>query len=225
MLVDAEIFDVDVAAEAGVEEQIPARVVVVVVDVNTIALPLPIAAAIEVVRSHDPVRIVIEHDAAGAVINAAGDKFCSHVLVPAIRVCATRANAIVIGIPVPMIIAFALLVPSFMLAVVVMIALIVAMFIPTFVLTVVVVVPVTEFRPDPAGLLGIGASAPLRWENYCGDALPMSFRMTLPEAGDVIEGTFVDLAGKPASTLGVARCDDASGPSTFTVYPFQEPVQ
>jgi len=88
-----------------------------------------------------------------------------------------------------------------------------------------VVVPVGEFRPDPAGLLGIGASAPLRWENYCEDALPMSFRMTLPEAGGVIEGTFVDIAGKPVSTLGVARCEDASGPSTFTVYPFQEPVQ
>jgi hypothetical protein len=89
----------------------------------------------------------------------------------------------------------------------------------------VVVVPVSEFRPDPTGLLGIGASAPLRWENYCEDALPMSFRMTLPEAGGVIDGTFVDLAGKPVSTLGVARCDDVSGPSTFTVYPFQEPVQ
>ena len=89
----------------------------------------------------------------------------------------------------------------------------------------VVVVPVTEFRADPAGLLGIGASAPLRWENYCEDVLPMSFRVTLPEAGGVIAGTFVDLAGKPVSTLGVARCDDASGPSTFTVYPFQEPIQ
>lgn len=88
-----------------------------------------------------------------------------------------------------------------------------------------VVVPVTEFGPDPAGLLGVGASAPLRWENYCDDALPMTFRLTLPEAGGVVDGTFVDLAGKPVSTFGVARCDDASGPSTFTVYPFQEPVR
>lgn len=88
-----------------------------------------------------------------------------------------------------------------------------------------VVVPVGEFRPDPRGVLGVGASAPLRWENYCDDALPMTFRVTLPEAGGVIDGTFVDLAGKPVSTFGVARCDDPSGPSTFTVYPFQEPVQ
>lgn len=89
----------------------------------------------------------------------------------------------------------------------------------------VVVVAVSEFRPDPSGLQGIGASAPLRWENYCDDVLPMSFRVALPEAGGAVEGTFVDISGKPVSTLGVARCDDASGPSTFTVYPFQEPVQ
>jgi hypothetical protein len=59
----------------------------------------------------------------------------------------------------------------------------------------------------------------------CDEVLPMSFRMTLPKVGGVIEGTFVDLAGKPVSALGVARRDDASGPSTFTVYPLQEPVQ
>lgn len=88
-----------------------------------------------------------------------------------------------------------------------------------------VVVPVSEFRPDPAGLLGVGASAPLRWENYCDDALPTAFRVTLPEAGGVVQGTFVDLAGKPVSTFGVARCDDAAGPSTLTMYPFQEPVR
>jgi len=88
-----------------------------------------------------------------------------------------------------------------------------------------VVVPVSAFRPDPAGLAGIGASAPLRWENYCEDQLPATFRVTLPEAGGLIDGTFVDLAGRPLSTFGVARCDDASGPSTLTVYPFQEPVQ
>jgi hypothetical protein len=87
-----------------------------------------------------------------------------------------------------------------------------------------IVVPVSELRPDPAGLLGIGASAPIRWENYCDDILPNAFRVTLPEGEGVIDGTFVDLAGRPVSTFGAARCDDASGPSTLTVYPFQEPV-
>jgi hypothetical protein len=89
---------------------------------------------------------------------------------------------------------------------------------------VLVVVPVTQFQQDQAGLLGIGASAPLRWENYCDETLPTSFLVTLPNGDGVLDGTFVDLTGKPLSTFGVARCDDASGPSTFTVYPFQEPV-
>jgi hypothetical protein len=73
--------------------------------------------------------------------------------------------------------------------------------------------------------MGIGASAPLQWSNYCADVLPTTFRVTLPEAGGAIEGTFVDLAGKPASTFGAARCDDASGPSTLVVYPFREPIR
>jgi hypothetical protein len=87
----------------------------------------------------------------------------------------------------------------------------------------VVVVPSSEFRQDPTGIMGIGAVAPLQWSNYCDDVLPESFRVTLPDAGGVIDGAFVDLAGKPASTLTAARCDDASGPSTLVVYPFQEP--
>jgi len=87
-----------------------------------------------------------------------------------------------------------------------------------------IVVPISEFRPDPSGLQGIGASAPIRWENYCDDTLPKAFRVTLPEGGGVIDGTFVDLAGRPVATFGAARCDDVSGPSTLTVYPFQEPV-
>lgn len=88
-----------------------------------------------------------------------------------------------------------------------------------------VALAVSEFRQDPAGLIGIGASAPLRWENFCDNTLPTGFRVTLPEAGGVVDGTFVDVTGKALSTFGVARCDDASGPSTFTVYPFQEPVR
>src|SRR2546428_263947 len=43
--------------------------------------------------------------------------------------------------------------------------------------------------------------------------------------GAVFIGMFVDRAGKPVAALGTPRCDDASGPSTLTVYPFREPVQ
>jgi hypothetical protein len=89
---------------------------------------------------------------------------------------------------------------------------------------VLVVVPVSQFQQDPAGVVGLGATAPFQWSNYCDDALPMTFRVTLPEAGGVIDGTFIDLSGKPISTFGIPRCDDASGPSTLVVYPFREPV-
>ena len=88
-----------------------------------------------------------------------------------------------------------------------------------------VVVPVTEFQQSATGLKGFGATAPFRWSNYCDDVLATGFRVTLPDAGGAIGGTFVDLDGRPIAASGTARCDDASGPSTLTVYPFQEPVR
>lgn len=88
-----------------------------------------------------------------------------------------------------------------------------------------VVVPVTEIQPNAAGLVGFGATVPLQWSNYCDDVLAASFRVTLPEASGVLDGTFVDLEGRPIPAYGTARCDDASGPSTLTVFPFQSPVR
>ena len=88
-----------------------------------------------------------------------------------------------------------------------------------------VVLPVSQFAPDPAGFTGAGATAPLQWSNYCADVLATRFRVTLPEGGGAIDGTFVDLGGKPLARFGAPRCDDASGPSTLVVYPFQEPVR
>lgn len=88
-----------------------------------------------------------------------------------------------------------------------------------------VVVPVSELRQGATGIEGFGATAPLQWSNYCDDVLATSFRVTLPDAGGVVAGTFVDLAGRPAAAFGTARCDDASGPSTLVIYPIQEPVR
>lgn len=88
-----------------------------------------------------------------------------------------------------------------------------------------VVVPVTELQPNAAGLVGFGATAPLQWSNYCDDVLATRFRVTLPEDGGALDGTFVDLEGRPIAAYGTPRCDDASGPSTLTMYPFQEPVR
>jgi hypothetical protein len=88
-----------------------------------------------------------------------------------------------------------------------------------------VVLAVTEIQSNAAGLVGFGATAPLEWVNYCVDVLATSFRITLPEAGGALDGMFVDLDGRPIAAYGTARCDDASGPSTLTVFPFQEPVR
>jgi hypothetical protein len=88
---------------------------------------------------------------------------------------------------------------------------------------VLVVVPVTQFREDPAGLDGVGASAPLQWSNYCGAALPVRFRITLAEDPAPFEGSMVDITGRPVTSGGTPRCNDGAGPSTLAVYPFQEP--
>jgi len=135
--VRAEIFDVDVAPKAGVEEQIPPGVMVVVVDIDLIAVPSPIAAAVEIVRSYDPIGIVIQEDVPSAVVNATRDENLSYVLVAAVGICAARADAIVIGIPFAIVIAVAMLVPALVLAIVVAIAFIVTVFVPTFMLSVV----------------------------------------------------------------------------------------
>ncbi|HUG05968.1 MAG TPA: DUF4232 domain-containing protein [Candidatus Limnocylindria bacterium] len=88
-----------------------------------------------------------------------------------------------------------------------------------------VVLSVGEIQPGATGVVGFGATAPLQWSNYCEDVLAVRFRLTLPEAGGTVDGTFVDLAGRPASVLPAPRCDDAAGSSTFVVYPIQEPVR
>src|SRR2546429_6175134 len=80
ILVHAGILDVDVTSEASVEEQVPARVMIVVVDIDAVVVPFPIAAAIEVDRSDHPVRIVVEHDAAGAGIPLPRHEITSHLV-------------------------------------------------------------------------------------------------------------------------------------------------
>jgi hypothetical protein len=60
-LAHAGILDVHVASQAGIEEQVPPGVMIVVVHVHAVALPFPIAAAIEVVGSNHPIRIIEEH--------------------------------------------------------------------------------------------------------------------------------------------------------------------
>src|SRR6266446_8717470 len=132
----AEILDVDVAAQASVEEQVPPGVMIVVVDIHAIAFPFPIAAAIQVIGGNHPIRIVVEHHATRTEIHPPRNKICSHVLVSAIRIGAPRPDAVVLGIPVRM--GVALIVPAPVISVVMPVAAIVAMFVVAWVLVLIV---------------------------------------------------------------------------------------
>src|SRR6266571_1631677 len=121
----AKILDVDGASEPRVEQQIPSRVVIVVVHIDAIAFPFPVAAAVEVVIGHNPVRIVKQHHAPGAVIDPPRDEYLSHVPVAAVRIGASGADAIVVGIPLAIVVTVAVLVPALVFTVVVAITFIV----------------------------------------------------------------------------------------------------
>jgi hypothetical protein len=141
-LVHAKIFDVDVAPEASVEEQIPAGVMIVVVYIDAVAVPFPIAAAIKVVRGDHPVRIVMEHDAPSPEIHSPGDEFTSNVFVAAVRIRPPGPDTVVVGIPVRVWVVR--IVPASVISVVMSIATIVSVFVIAFVFPVVVaIVPVT----------------------------------------------------------------------------------
>src|SRR5439155_20757439 len=98
----ARKLDVHVAAQPGVEQKIPAGVMIVVIDIDAIAFPFPIAATIQVVIGNHPIRIVIEHHAARAVVNAPGYEDFSYVFVAAVRIRPSRLDAVAVGIPVGM---------------------------------------------------------------------------------------------------------------------------
>jgi hypothetical protein len=86
-----------------------------------------------------------------------------------------------------------------------------------------VVVPVTQFREDPAGLVGAGASAPLEWENYCATEKVLGLTVVLPEGAGRIDGAFVEPSGVAMRESLTPRCEDAAGSSTLAVHPLQEP--
>src|SRR5260370_36638587 len=87
---------------------------------------------------HDPVRIVVKHDAPGTEIDPPGDKLGPNVIVAAIRIGVSRPDAVVIVIPTLVVFAIAVFVPALVLSVVMPVAVVVPVFVPTFMLTVVV---------------------------------------------------------------------------------------
>src|SRR5882762_1235408 len=113
---------------------------IVVVHIHPIAFPFPMATAIQVVGGHYPIGIVVEHDTARPVIDAPGDKDFSHMPVPPIRIGASRPDAVVIVVPIPVVVAVPVLVPALVFSVVVAIVIVAPMLVPAFVLAVIVAV-------------------------------------------------------------------------------------
>ena len=122
------------------------RVVIVVVHIDAIAFPFPVAAAVEVVIGHNPVRIVKQHHAPGAVVDPLGDEYFSHMSIPAVGIGASGADSIVVGIPLAIVATVAVLVPALVFTVVVVIAFIVAVLFPSFMLPVVVAIVAVPLR-------------------------------------------------------------------------------
>src|SRR5467141_900066 len=124
---------------------------IVVIHVHPIAVPFPIAATIQVVRSNYPIGIVVEHDAPRPVIDPACDKDFSHMPVAAARISPTGLYAVVIVVPVA-IMRILWIVPSFVfpivVAVVAVFMLVLALVLPLIAM-VVAALPACRGRQSP----------------------------------------------------------------------------
>jgi len=136
----AEELDVNGATETRIEEYVPARMVVVVIDVDAVAVPFPVAAARNIVGREDPIGLVVENDVPRARIEAADHNHMTNVRVTPVRIVVAGANALAIVIPM-VVIAVVMLVPALVLAVVMAVAVIivVAVLVPALVFALVVV--------------------------------------------------------------------------------------
>src|SRR5436309_7632613 len=138
----AEELGVNGTDEARIEQHIPARMQVVIIDIDAVAIPFPVATARNVVGRDDPIGLVVENDVPRARIEAADDNDVPNVRVTAARIVVAGANALAIIIPIVVVATTVMLVPAFVLAVVVavvVIIIVIAVLIPALVFTVVVV--------------------------------------------------------------------------------------
>src|SRR6266702_3770024 len=85
---------------------------VVIIDIDAVAIPFPVATARNVVGRDDPIGLVVENDVPRARIEAADDNDAPNVPVTAARIVVAGANALAI-------IVIAVLVPALVYAVVV----------------------------------------------------------------------------------------------------------
>jgi len=108
---------VNVAAEARIEEQVPAGMAVVVIHLDAVAIQLPIAAAMSVVGRNHPIGLVVENDMSRARVEAANDNDFTDVWITAVLV-PTFVFAVVVVVAL-VIIVIAVLVPALVFAVVI----------------------------------------------------------------------------------------------------------
>src|SRR5207302_3542969 len=110
---------------------------VVIIDIDAVAIPFPVATARNVVGRDDPIGLVVENDVPRARIEAADDNDVPNVRVTAARIVVAGANALAIIIPIVVVATTVMLVPAFVLAVVVavvVIIIVIAVLIPALVL-------------------------------------------------------------------------------------------
>ena len=99
-----KVLHVDVLTEPCIEQHIPSRMNVIVVHLNVVPVPTPIAAMIKVVRSYDPRGMVIEYHAPSTIIHGHEYEISSAALEVAIRIVAARFDVVFVVIPIAVLI-------------------------------------------------------------------------------------------------------------------------
>ena len=94
----------DVLTEPCVEQHIPSRMDVIVIHLDIVPVPTPVAAVINVVRCYDPCGMVIEYHAPSAIIHRHEHEFLSVALETPMGIIAARFDAITVVIPIPVLI-------------------------------------------------------------------------------------------------------------------------
>jgi len=113
---------------------------VIIVDVDRVVIPTPIAATVEIVRRDHPAGAIIKHHMTCAIVDGPNHEIFLDVLIVTVRIVAPRRYAVVFVVPISVIIASVLKV-TFMTAVIVTVVVIpIAMLVPAVVFAVVVMI-------------------------------------------------------------------------------------
>src|SRR3989454_8019253 len=130
LVADAEVLDVNVTAEPRVEQQIPAGMVIVVVNINDITVPGPVAAPRYVVRSDHPRGAVVENHLARADVEPSTLPRVSDFHIAAARIRMARTKAVMIVVPIAVLVPPLMFVPALVLPLVVALVIIIALAAP-----------------------------------------------------------------------------------------------